>query len=426
MSTRQTRNREAGGPAQPVIQSTTFSTEATPWWKRWNLAYYFMLPLRLFLGVTFIYAGLQKLTDPQYFNPKAVGYIGKQIIGFAHGSPLQNVLIRVAVPHAMLFGALVAYGELAIGLGALLGILLRPAAFFGLLLSLIFFLTASWHVFPYFYGADIVFVFAWITLLLAGPLRSGYPTVDGWLIPHLLSRFSLETRKAPGAFTSVILGVGNTSAQDIAGTIEQSPLPAQEKNTSRQGQAGRQQMGSYYRQRQTAFQRSQENRRNFLLGLVTGGVSMLGIALASRVLHVFGGDDTAAPISPGTGETGVATTPGTTATTGGTPGSGSGNVIAQVNQVATNSAVTFTIPSNGDPGILVHLDNGKFVCYDATCTHAGCPVDYDPGSHNLVCPCHGAVFDPANNAAVVQGPAPTPLTSVPIKVDSNTGAISLQ
>lgn len=426
MSTRQTRNREADGPAQPVIQTTTFSDEAIPWWKRWNLTYYFMLPLRLFLGVTFIYAGLQKLTDPQYFNPKAVGYIGKQIIGFAHGSPLQNVLIRVAVPHAMLFGALVAYGELAIGIGVLLGILLRPAAFFGLLLSLIFFLTASWHVFPYFYGADIVFVFAWITLLLAGPLRSGYPSVDGWLIPRLLSRFSLEIRKVLEVLTSVVLGVRDTPAQDIAGTIEQSPPPAQGKNASRQGQAGRQQMGSYYRQQQTAFQRSQENRRNFLLGLVTGGLGMLGIALATRVLHVFGGDDTAAPVSPGPGNTGSGSTPGTTATTGSTPGSGSGNVIAQANQVATNSAVTFTIPSNGDPGILVHLDNGKFVCYDATCTHAGCPVDYDPGSHNLVCPCHGAVFDPANNAAVLQGPAPTPLTSVPIKVDSNTGAISLQ
>ncbi|TMD51475.1 MAG: hypothetical protein E6I93_10835, partial [Chloroflexi bacterium] len=60
----------------------------------------------------------------------------------------------MAVPHATFFGALVALGELAIGIGALVGFLLRPASFFGMLLSLMFFLSASWNVYPYFYGAD--------------------------------------------------------------------------------------------------------------------------------------------------------------------------------------------------------------------------------------------------------------------------------
>jgi DoxX len=39
-----------------------------------------LVPLRLFLGITFVYAGIQKLTDPQYSNPEAPGYIGKQIM----------------------------------------------------------------------------------------------------------------------------------------------------------------------------------------------------------------------------------------------------------------------------------------------------------------------------------------------------------
>ena len=37
-----------------------------------------LLPLRLFLGITFLYAGIQKLTDPQFFNPSATGFIGKR------------------------------------------------------------------------------------------------------------------------------------------------------------------------------------------------------------------------------------------------------------------------------------------------------------------------------------------------------------
>ena len=145
-----------------------------------------LLPLRLFLGITFLYAGIQKLTDPQFFNPSATGFIGKQIMAFAHGSPIHNVLLHVALPHAVFFGALIALGEIAIGIGTLLGFLFRPAAFFGMLLSLMFFLSASWHVFPYFYGADIVFFFAWTPLLLAGPLGSGLPSIDAVLVRRIL------------------------------------------------------------------------------------------------------------------------------------------------------------------------------------------------------------------------------------------------
>ncbi|MBV9230739.1 MAG: DoxX family membrane protein, partial [Chloroflexi bacterium] len=127
-----------------------------------------LLPMRLFLGITFIYAGIQKLADPQFFNPAAHGYIGKQIAAFATGSPLHSMLIQL-VPHAIFFGAVVACGEIAIGLGTLLGLLFRPAAFFGLLINLLFFLSATWHVYPYFYGSDIVFIFCWLTLLIANP-----------------------------------------------------------------------------------------------------------------------------------------------------------------------------------------------------------------------------------------------------------------
>ena len=162
----------------------------TAGWGRWVL-----VPLRLFLGVTFVYAGIQKLTDAQYFNPAARGYIGRQITGFATGSPLHDFLLNVALPHAALFGALVAYGELAIGLGVLLGLLLRPATFFGLLLNLVFFLSADWRVYPYFYGSDLVYLFGWLTLLLAGPANQVVPALDTWLALRLVAR--AEPRQQP-------------------------------------------------------------------------------------------------------------------------------------------------------------------------------------------------------------------------------------
>jgi len=139
--------------------------------------------------------------------------------------------------------------------------------------------------------------------------------------------------------------------------------------------------------------------------------------------HVFSRTaDDAVPASSAGSPSGSGSTSGT-ATSSGTAGASS--TIAHENAVSANSSVSFTIPSNGDPGVLVHLSNGPFVAYDATCTHAGCPVQYDPGSSYLVCPCHGAEFDPAHDAAVVQGPANTPLTAVPIHIDKATGAISI-
>ena len=101
------------------------------------------------------------MTDPQFFHKSTPGYIGNQLIGFAQASPLHFLLIKIALPHAVLFGWTVALGEMAIGLGTLLGLFFDPQPF-GMLLSILFFLTASWNVYPYFYGADIVFALCWL------------------------------------------------------------------------------------------------------------------------------------------------------------------------------------------------------------------------------------------------------------------------
>lgn len=173
-----------------------------------------LFPQRLFLGATFVYAGVQKLTDPQFFHKGTPGYIGNQIIGFAQGSPLHFLLVKVAVSHAVLFGWAVALGELAIGLGTLVGLFFRPASFFGIVLSILFLLTASWHVYPYFYGADIVFAWSWLTLFLVGPVGTGLPTLDGWLqrvfFPQGATRRGLIVR----ALGVLILGMNTWRAAE--------------------------------------------------------------------------------------------------------------------------------------------------------------------------------------------------------------------
>lgn len=91
-----------------------------------------------------------------------------------------------------------------------------------------------------------------------------------------------------------------------------------------------------------------------------------------------------------------------------------GKVIARKSKVAPGSAIGFT--DSGQPAVLIHLKDGRFVAYSAICTHMGCTVGYDKGNDMLVCPCHGSVFDPAHGAKVLQGPAPSPLPTIAIKV----------
>jgi thiosulfate dehydrogenase (quinone) large subunit len=137
-----------------------------------------LFPLRLFLGGTFVYAGVQKLSDPGFLNSEAPTYIGTQLEGFADGTP-GRLLLEPALSHAAVAGVGVALLELMVGALVLMGVLVRPAAVAGLALTLVLFLTATWHTSPYFLGSDIVFVFAWLPFVLAG--AEGQPTVSALL-----------------------------------------------------------------------------------------------------------------------------------------------------------------------------------------------------------------------------------------------------
>jgi Rieske Fe-S protein len=87
--------------------------------------------------------------------------------------------------------------------------------------------------------------------------------------------------------------------------------------------------------------------------------------------------------------------------------------IAQVAEMRPGTAMKFQ-DSGGNPAVLVRLKRGNFVAYSAICTHEGCTVAFRNGQ--LACPCHGSIFDPANNARVVNGPAQRPLPKMPVEV----------
>jgi Rieske Fe-S protein len=89
-----------------------------------------------------------------------------------------------------------------------------------------------------------------------------------------------------------------------------------------------------------------------------------------------------------------------------------GTVIGYTNQ-PTNSSKSFTNPADGQGSLLMHLSNGNFVACQRACTHVGVPVNYDPGSGQLVCPAHGAIFDPLHGCSQVPGSGPSGLSPLP-------------
>ena len=120
--------------------------------------------LRAFLGATFLFAGVQKFLDPNFLHAGSATFVGNQLRGFAQGSPV-GPLLSFLDRAPVLAGIGIALLEIAIGLGTLLGVALMTAAVGGATISLTLWLSATWHVHPYFLGSDSIYTVAWLALL---------------------------------------------------------------------------------------------------------------------------------------------------------------------------------------------------------------------------------------------------------------------
>jgi thiosulfate dehydrogenase [quinone] large subunit len=144
------------------------------------------LPIRLFLGFEWLTAGWDKLTGTGWVdggasllgfwkNAVAVPTTGHAAITFEwYRSFLQFLIDHNAQTW---FAWLVTLGEMAIGLGLLLGVLTGIAAFFGATMNMSFLLAGSSSVNP------VMFAFA-VGLMLAWKV-AGYYGVDRYLLPRL-------------------------------------------------------------------------------------------------------------------------------------------------------------------------------------------------------------------------------------------------
>ena len=117
----------AGGAGTPGTRRRRRTRFDAPPPRPFALSGWALLPLRAFLGFTFCFAGLQKLANPNFFNANSPSSIQAQLIASIRISPVHLLLghlLRFAVP----IGIVIALAELAVGLGALLGLWTRLAA----------------------------------------------------------------------------------------------------------------------------------------------------------------------------------------------------------------------------------------------------------------------------------------------------------
>jgi thiosulfate dehydrogenase (quinone) large subunit len=343
------------------------------WVDGWRSMPASLVVLRLFLGITFLYAGAQKLLDPNFFRAGSPDYIGTQLRGFAQGSPIAWLLDPLT--HlALLAGLAIALVEMAIGIGTLAGVAPRTTAVGGFLLSLSLVLSATWHVHPYFLGSDSVYAVAWAAYFVGylehartsralGVVgaRSRHASSSAIGRRELLRGASLAgATLAAGVVAKALSGTPAGATLAAAGSSTATPLPSA----------------------------SVSGHRHRTASSSSSGDAAPSSPAASASPHV------------------------------------SGTPIAKLSSIPVGGAIGFDGPGN-TPAALVRLGRNDVVAYSRVCTHAGCLVGYDQSQRILYCPCHGAEYDPARGAEVIGGPAPRPLPEITVKIDRSTGEVVL-
>ncbi|GAA2126652.1 MULTISPECIES: QcrA and Rieske domain-containing protein [Arthrobacter] len=88
--------------------------------------------------------------------------------------------------------------------------------------------------------------------------------------------------------------------------------------------------------------------------------------------------------------------------------------VGKLSEVKVGATATGT--ANGKTVVIFRSADQKVLAYDATCTHAGCPVA--PSGQNFECPCHGSAFKGADGS-VITGPARSPLAPLTAAIDGD-------
>ena len=378
---------------------------------RWSV-----VPLRAFLGVAFLYAGIDKLVDPAFIDRDAVRGLASQLL-VSHGPA--SGLFRHLEPHATALGALVAGAEIVVGLATLLGVVARSAAAIGAICSLGFWLTVGWGADPWYYGNDLPYLAGWVTLALAG---SGPWTVHD--LRHRRPPAGVDVgRRAALAQAVGVLGAATgigvlARAFGRPSPLRRVPATAAETAPARMGQPVTTTPSvTTGGPTTTAVSVSPAATASTSAPALVAKAAPLPMALPSSATAPAG--EGASTTSPAPAP--VTTAPATTASTSPSPTSPSpttepgtaGLVVAASADVKSGNATLFRNPRSGQDSYVTRTADGTAVAFSRRCTHQSCDVREDRGTGLMVCACHSSAFTMAEGQPMA-GPALYPLERVAV------------
>ncbi len=153
-----------------------------------TIASWLWLVVRIYVGYDFLEAGWHKFTDPAWMNGTGQGILGfwtrAVAIPDAPGRPLitfdwyRNFLqFLIDGGSAGWFSYVIVFGELAVGIGLILGAFVGLAAAGGLLMNVAFLLAGTTSTNPVLAILGVLLILAW--------KNAGYIGLDRYLLPML-------------------------------------------------------------------------------------------------------------------------------------------------------------------------------------------------------------------------------------------------
>jgi thiosulfate dehydrogenase [quinone] large subunit len=162
----------------------------------------FWLPIRLFLGFSWLEAGLHKATGGGWLDggSSLAGYWQNAISIPDQGRPpitydwyRDFITFLVNGNNETWFAYVVTFGEILVGLGLIVGALTGIAAFFGALMNMSFLLAGSASANPVLFTGAIGLILAWRV--------AGYYGLDRYLLPMLGTPWRARPVVGPGGST---------------------------------------------------------------------------------------------------------------------------------------------------------------------------------------------------------------------------------
>lgn len=148
---------------------------------------FFWLILRVYVGWLWLEAGWQKFNNPMWVGDQ----VGVAINGFFQGSLAKVTgahpdvsgwyayfIEQVAMPNSVFFSYLITYGEIAVGLGLIVGLFTGLAGFFGAVMNFNFMFAGTVSINPLMLLIQIPIVLAWRT--------AGWLGLDRFVLPKIL------------------------------------------------------------------------------------------------------------------------------------------------------------------------------------------------------------------------------------------------